>query len=428
MKTMIARTLLKAVAAVALICGAGLQALAEGYKVEEMPNVQVENKDRYLTNPDGIVSPEAQTRIDYTLAEIRKATSAEVSVVIVNKIDGSDANGYANRLFNYWGLGKGDKKNGLLMLVVKDSRKVALRTGSGLEGVLPDVICGRIIREKMVPQFQAGNFEGGIEAGLATIYSVLTDPVAKQEIMSDQPDNAGARKGMSPFMIYIWCAIGLACLMLLCLVFKLASLSGKQPYEKYAALETWKSPTLALSMLGLGIPVITPLIIMLLLHIWRNGKRYCGNCNCEMKKVDEEHDNDYLTPAQDLEEQLKSIDYDVWVCPDCGETEVFPFVNKNVALFECEKCHSRTMRLISDNVAVQPTTTHEGEGAKTFDCLYCHHRVVKKYPIAKLASATVIPFIIPGGGSGHGGGFGGGSIGGGFGGGSTSGGGASGSW
>ena len=49
MKTMIARTLLKAVAAVALICGAGLQALAEGYKVEEMPNVQVENKDRYLT-------------------------------------------------------------------------------------------------------------------------------------------------------------------------------------------------------------------------------------------------------------------------------------------------------------------------------------------------------------------------------------------
>ena len=51
-----------------------------------------------------------------------------------------------------------------------------------------------------------------------------------------------------------------------------------------------------------------------------------------MELIDEEHDNDYLTPAQDTEEKLNSIDYDVWHCPHCHETEVLPYVRDKLHL------------------------------------------------------------------------------------------------
>lgn len=422
-------TVLRLLAIVMIIAGTGVmspKATAAGYKIEDIPNVQLTDSTRYLSNPDGLVSIEAQTTVDRLMANIRHITTGEVAAVVVDKIDGSDVQSYANRLFNKWGLGKSDKNNGLLILVVKDLRKATIRTGRGLEGVLPDVLCGRIVRDNMIPLLREGNFDAALISGLSAIQNILIDPEAMGEIYSTQADAKDAGEGTSPVMIYIWCACGLAVLMLLCLIGKVISLSGKQPYEKYAALESWKAPMLALSLLGLAIPLPVPLLLMLLLHKWRNGKRYCSNCGQEMIKIDEEHDNDYLTPAQDLEEQLGSVDYDVWVCPDCGETEVFPFVNKNVALFECEHCHARTMHLMSDNVVVQPTTEHEGQGVKTFDCINCHHRLLKKYPIARLAPTMIFPII----GGGRGGNFGGGGGfgGGGFGGGSTSGGGATGGW
>lgn len=42
------------------------------------------------------------------------------------------------------------------MLIVMDERQVVIRTGRGMEGVLPDVICGRIIRDVIVPEFREG--------------------------------------------------------------------------------------------------------------------------------------------------------------------------------------------------------------------------------------------------------------------------------
>ena len=144
-----------------------------------------------------------------------------------------------------------------------------------------------------------------------------------------------------------------------------------------------------------------------------------------MNKIDEEHDNDYLTPAQDTEEKLNSVDYDVWVCPNCGETDIIPFDNADSEYSVCPLCGSKACYLVSDRVIRKPTTRREGQGVKTYYCKNCHQKSQKPYDIAKVPVPPVV--ILPpggGGGGGFGGGFGGGS----FGGGATGGGGASGGW
>lgn len=392
------------------------------YKVEEIPSVQVADRTRFLSNPDGIISQQAQQVADSVMSRVRRNTSAEVAAVVVDDIEGGDIDTYANELYNLWGLGKSDNNNGVLLLVVKDLRKAVIRTGPGVEGVLPDAVCGRILRNEMFPAFRRGDYDGGVTAALEAIASQLEDPDAAEEIRSSLGDSGGGEDS-HPLRIYLLFSLGLTVILGIVIIARAADLRSKSPYDKYSAFESWKAPMLIVSFAGLGIPLLVTLPLLLTMRYWRNRPRKCPNCGHKMVKIDEVHDNDYLTPAQDCEERIGSVDYDVWHCNDCGETDIFPFVNKAMPLTECENCHARTAKLTGDRILVQPTVTRQGVGEREFTCLNCHHRTMKKYAIAKLPPIVVIPT----GGRG-GGGFGGGSIGGGFGGGFTGGGGASGGW
>ena len=194
--------------------------------------------------------------------------------------------------------------------------------------------------------------------------------------------------------------------------------------ERYRRLNNLKPVVLFLTFFGLGLPVVAYLWLTFVMRRIRNHARNCPNCGHAMRKLDEVTDNNYLTPAQDLEERLNSIDYDVWLCPQCGEKDVIPYVNRSSSYSECPYCHARTLAPAGNRIIAQPTTAREGRGERLFLCRNCGKHVSRPYTIAKLAA----PVVIVGGGSGFGGGGGGGFGGGSFGGGMTGGGGASGGW
>lgn len=405
-----------------------LSAAAGVYKVDDLPNVQLADHTKHLVNPDGIVSPAGQARIDSLLLDARRKTSAEIVAVIVDDIDpDTDIDTYATELFTRWGIGKSDKDNGILLLVAKDRRKAVIRTGYGAEGVMPDIISGRILYDTMFPRFKAGDYEGGLIAGTEQIYNVVTDPAARDELMSDRADKrASGSDGDTIFNFYlgICCLVALA--LLVVFLVSVAKVRGKTDYQKYVAVEPMAPLALILTFLCIGIPLVASLPLIITLYRWRNRTRRCPRCNARMRKLDEASDNAYLTEAQDLEERLDSVDYDVWLCPECGETDIYPFVKRGSAYKECPVCHARTERHTSTRVLRQPTTAREGIAQKTYACRHCGNIRTEDHAIPKLPPVVVAP--IGGGRSGGGGGFGGGSFGGGFGGGSTGGGGASGGW
>ncbi|MDE6541356.1 MAG: TPM domain-containing protein, partial [Muribaculaceae bacterium] len=123
-----------------------MAAWAGTYTPAQVPNVHVADHTRHLSNPDGIISAAAQARVDSLVAQLRRETTAEMAVVVVDDIDNpSDIDDFATELFTQWGLGKKDRDNGVLLLVAKNRRKYAIRTGYGVEGVLPDIVCGHIL-------------------------------------------------------------------------------------------------------------------------------------------------------------------------------------------------------------------------------------------------------------------------------------------
>lgn len=100
---------------------------------------------------------------------IREQSGHDFAVLTVATLGGEALEPYALRVAREWGLGQAGLHDGLLLLIVADSREVRIEVGRGLEGALPDVICARVIRNLLVPRFQAGQFGEGILEALSAL-------------------------------------------------------------------------------------------------------------------------------------------------------------------------------------------------------------------------------------------------------------------
>lgn len=410
-----------------LIVAAAMAGTVTARTVDEIPNVHIADRTRYVSDPDNVLSPQTVARLDSILGDVWRRTSAEPVVVVVADMSGDDIDSYATEIFDRWSIGKKDKSNGLLVVVSRDDHKAVIRTGYGVEGILPDSRCGRILRDVMFPAFRDDDFDRGITDGVTVIAKVMEHPEAADELMSEYANDAGAGEDKDFFRFYlIMCGV-VAAGMLAVLIFTAISMRRRQRYEQYTAVSRLLLPYLVLSFVTLGMGLVPYLLTLLTRRIIRERPCRCPGCGHRMERLDEENDNKYLTPSQDLEERLDSVDYDVWLCPDCGETDILPYVNSHKNYSVCKKCGARAAFLESDRVTQRPTTRHEGAGIRTYHCLNCNQRYTRAYRIPRTEATAAAPIII-GGGSGFGGGGGGGFSGGSFGGGMTGGGGASGGW
>ncbi len=402
--------------------------LAVAITPREVENVHVADRTRFVTDQAGVLSMSARQQADSILADIWRQSSAEPVVVIVPDLSGADVDDFATELFTLWGIGKKDKDNGVLMLISVGDRRAAIRTGYGAEGVLPDVIASRIIRNDMAPHFRQGDYESGTLAALGTLHRVLTDPEAREELMSQQANDAAAMRnsgGDDFFDTYLILSLLIGATFLGVVWFTYLKTRRLPTGNRFQSLQNLQMPALLFSFLTLGCCVPAYLLLILLMRRVRLRKRLCPNCNTRMERVDEVNDNRYLTPAQDAEERLDSVDYDVWLCPACGETDIIPYINKKRTYTVCDRCGARACVCTGHRVLVRPTSMHTGQGVTTYRCLNCGNTPQKPYTIPK---EVVTPIIIAGGGGGRGFGGGSGFSGGSFGGGMTGGGGASGGW
>ena len=110
----------------------------------------------------GVISPEYKEKLNYLIEELKQKTTAEIAVVTINSIAPYDEKEYARLLFDNWKPGKKGKDNGVLVLLAIKERRWRIETGYGVEGILPDGLCGDIARNYMVPYFKVGKYSEGL--------------------------------------------------------------------------------------------------------------------------------------------------------------------------------------------------------------------------------------------------------------------------
>lgn len=131
---------------------------------------------KYINDYVGVVEPEYVQKIISVGKELEDKTTAQVTAVIIDSLQGITIEEYAVELFRRWGIGQKGKDNGVLLLVAINDRQMRIEVGYGLEGAIPDGKAGRIRDEYIIPYFKEGNYSKGIYYG----YLALAKEVAKE--------------------------------------------------------------------------------------------------------------------------------------------------------------------------------------------------------------------------------------------------------
>lgn len=164
---------------------------AATWSVERIPHVQRADRDRYVSDPDGILSRGAVAHIDSVCGALRARGLAQMAVVAVGDIEGGDAFDFAIELFRSWGVGRKGADDGVGILLVRDLREIRFVTGGGVEGVLTDALCKRIQVRCMLPEFRRGDYDAGMVAGVDAVAAVLTGAGEELRAESDDEPSAG---------------------------------------------------------------------------------------------------------------------------------------------------------------------------------------------------------------------------------------------
>lgn len=128
----------------------------------------------YFNDYAGVVSKEAAARFNEQLAQFERETSNQVLVVVYRRLESdSSVDDYVRRIIGPWNVGQKEKRNGVVLAVFVDDRKMTIQTNYGLEGALPDAVSFQIINNVLRPRFRANDYEGGLSAGINAIISAI---------------------------------------------------------------------------------------------------------------------------------------------------------------------------------------------------------------------------------------------------------------
>lgn len=102
-----------------------------------------------------------------------------------------------------------------------------------------------------------------------------------------------------------------------------------------------------------------------------------------MKLLSEDEEDVYLDEGMQAEENVFSVDYDVWIDEETGHTKIEKYAGHLIAL-QCPECNYQTLKVSKEEILESPTEIEEGELMKFYKCDYCGYKERKAFRIAKI--------------------------------------------
>jgi len=184
-----------------------MTAVKAEWTVETVPNPRNTDAQAYVANPDLILTTEDVAKLTKVSQMLYEYSGVELVTVVVDNIgDDLDAFDFSIDLFNLWGIGDKSTNTGVLIFLAVQQRAVEIRTGDGMEGLLPDITCGNILDNYAIPSFLEGEWGEGLVKSAVAIYNRLTTDEARAELLlgyKPQEATESPWKGWSIFSIAV---------------------------------------------------------------------------------------------------------------------------------------------------------------------------------------------------------------------------------
>jgi uncharacterized protein len=156
-----------------------------------------------VTDYTNTLSADDKQRLENKLVAFNDSTSTQIAVVILKSVGEYDINQYGQQLGRAWGIGSKGKNNGILLLIAMSDHKVAIATGYGAEGGVPDAITHQIIQNDITPRFKQNDYYGGINAGTDDLMKYMKGEYKATNRPRQSARNGGGSYGILFFIVII---------------------------------------------------------------------------------------------------------------------------------------------------------------------------------------------------------------------------------
>ena len=150
----------------------------------------------FINDFAGVIPSEYKNKMENIARELDGKTGAAVVVVTIKTTGDMDYNEYANRLYERWGIGEKGVDEGVLILNAVEDRTIRIETGYGVEGILPDGLCGEIRDNYITPFLKQDRYGEGLLNGMLAVVSIIAKDKGVT-ITGEMPKSLPTGKGIS---------------------------------------------------------------------------------------------------------------------------------------------------------------------------------------------------------------------------------------
>jgi len=146
-----------------------------------------------------VLNATEKQQLEEKLIHYSDSTSTQIVVITIESLKGEDVSQLATKWGQTWGIGGTAKDdNGVIILLSRDERKIAINPGYGLEDRLTAGTGGEIIRNIIIPEFKAGSYYNGLDKGTSAIIDVF-----KGKYKGERKQNKDKDFPILPFIIIV---------------------------------------------------------------------------------------------------------------------------------------------------------------------------------------------------------------------------------
>ena len=138
------------------------------FTIPEKPSLQTSVYD-YAN----VLNANEKSQLEEKLIKYSDSTSTQIMLITIESLKGEDVSQLATKWAHTWGLGQAKEDNGVIILLAKKEKKIAINPGYGLEDRLTAGIGGEIIRNIIIPEFKAGSYYKGLDKGTDALFDVF---------------------------------------------------------------------------------------------------------------------------------------------------------------------------------------------------------------------------------------------------------------
>jgi uncharacterized protein len=142
-----------------------------------------------------VLSANEKAQLEEKLVHYSDSTSTQIIIVTIESLKGEDVSQLATNWAQNWGIGQAKEDNGVIILLAKAEKKIAINPGYGLEDRLTAGTGGEIIRNIIIPEFKAGSYFNGLDKGTTAIIDVF-----KGKYKGTRKQNKGEKFPILPFL------------------------------------------------------------------------------------------------------------------------------------------------------------------------------------------------------------------------------------